>query len=182
MYRKAFPGPALAARIIGPVSMDNLTFEKKVHDLVESRVEDYYIEKHGKPMIINAAGEQEPFQVFAAVSENVSNKKVTGLLDGKRIYELPFIEKGEWDLEKLVKKASEVKGYARLFYELESSSQGKFDVIIRGVNSIDARTASVTNLPFELVTELKQKIREIPEAKNIYIDVTPKPPATIEYV
>lgn len=182
VYRKAFPGPALSARIIGPVSMDNLTFEKKVHDLVESRVEDYYIEKHGKPMIINVAGEQEPFQVFAAVSENVSNKKVTGLLDGKRIYELPLIEKGEWDFEKLVKKASEVKGYARLFYELESSSEGKFDVIIRGVNSIDARTASVTNLPFELVTELKQKIREIPEAKNIYIDVTPKPPATIEYV
>lgn len=182
VYRKAFPGPALSARIIGPVSIENLAFEKKVHDIVESRVEDFYMEKYGKTMIINDKGEQEPFQVFAAVSEDVLNKKVTGLLDGKRIYELPLCEKGEWDFEKLVKKATEVKGYARIFYELESSPDGTFDVIIRGVNSIDARTASVTNLPYDLIKELNQKILEIPETKNVYIDITPKPPATIEYV
>ncbi|MHA1256376.1 MAG: GMP synthase (glutamine-hydrolyzing), partial [Promethearchaeota archaeon] len=44
------------------------------------------------------------------------------------------------------------------------------------------RTASVTNLPFDLISELKEKLLKIPETKNIYIDVTPKPPATIEYV
>ena len=72
VYRKAFPGPALSARIVGPVSLENLTFEKKIHDIVESRVEDFYVEKYGKPMIINDRGEQEPFQVFAATSsENI---------------------------------------------------------------------------------------------------------------
>ncbi|MFX1523414.1 MAG: hypothetical protein ACFFCC_07920, partial [Promethearchaeota archaeon] len=40
VYRKAFPGPALSARIIGPVTAENLEFEKKVHDLVESHIED----------------------------------------------------------------------------------------------------------------------------------------------
>ena len=182
VYRKAFPGPALSARIIGPVSMDNLTFEKKVHDLVESRVEDFYVEKHGKPMIINDKGEQEPFQVFAAVSTDVLSKKVTGLKDGKRTYDAPLVEKGTWDFEKLVQKASQITGYSRVFYELHGSSEGKFDVIIRSINSIDARTATVTNLPFELITELKEKILKIPETKNVYIDITPKPPATIEYV
>ena len=105
VYRKAFPGPALSARIIGPVSMENLTFEKKVHDIVESRVEDYYVEKHGKPMIINDNGEQEPFQVFAAVSIDALSRKVTGLQDGKRTYDAPLVEKGLWDFEKLVQKA-----------------------------------------------------------------------------
>ncbi|MFX0030802.1 MAG: hypothetical protein ACFE8B_16435, partial [Candidatus Hermodarchaeota archaeon] len=38
IFRKAFPGPALATRIIGPISEENLEFEKKVHDIVESHV------------------------------------------------------------------------------------------------------------------------------------------------
>jgi len=182
VYRKAFPGPALSARIIGPVSVENLLFEKKVHDLVESKVEGYYREKYGKEMIINEDGEQEPFQVFAAVSENVLKKKVTGLLDGKRTYEFPLCEKGVWNFEKLIEKASHVKGYARVFYELGSKEKGKYDVIIRSINSRDARTASITKLPIELLNELKEQLFQIAETKTVYFDVTPKPPATIEYV
>ena len=51
IYRKAFPGPALSARIIGPVTEENLTFEKKIHDLIESSVEDFYTEKYGMSII-----------------------------------------------------------------------------------------------------------------------------------
>ncbi len=182
VYRKAFPGPALSARIIGPVTEENLIFEKKVHDIVESSVEHYYKQIYGKTMIINEKGEQEPFQVFAAISEDLLNMKVTGLREGKRIYELPLCEKGEWDYERLINKASQIKKYARVLYELGSKSEGKYDVIIRAINSKDARTATVTNLPIKLLNSLKHKLINITETKNIYFDVTPKPPATIEYV
>ncbi|MFX0036654.1 MAG: hypothetical protein ACFE9I_13560 [Candidatus Hermodarchaeota archaeon] len=182
IYRKAFPGPALSARIIGPVSEENLTFEKKVHDLVESTVENHYKEKYGTTMIINNEGEQEPFQVFAAISEDILNKKVTGLIDGKRIYEYPLSEKGEWDYNRLIEKSSKIKAYARLFYELGSNQKGKYDIVIRSINSKDARTATVTNLPFELLNDLKDKLLDISQTKTVYFDITPKPPATIEYV
>ncbi|MBA7623277.1 GMP synthase [glutamine-hydrolyzing] [subsurface metagenome] len=182
IYRKAFPGPALAARIVGPVTEENLIFEKNVHDLIESSVENYYQEKYGKTMIINNDGEQEPFQVFAAISEDVLNRRVTGLFDGKRIYELPLCEKGDWDYKKLIKKASELEGYARILYELGSNPKGKYDVLIRSINSKDARTATVTELPIELLKELTQKLLKFTQTKNVYFDVTPKPPATIEYV
>lgn len=182
VFRKAFPGPALSARIIGPVSMENLEFEKKVHDIVESRVEDYYSEKYGKPMIINDKGEQEPFQVFAATSENILEKKVTGMVEGKRTYKFPLSMKGKWDYNKLTNLASQIRGYSRALYEIHSSSNGLYDVVIRSVNSRDARTASVTNLPLKLLKDLAQKLYEIPETKNIYYDLTPKPPGTIEYV
>ncbi|MFW9898904.1 MAG: hypothetical protein ACFFDO_06555 [Candidatus Thorarchaeota archaeon] len=182
VYRKAFPGPALAARIVGPITPENLKFEKKVHDLVESKVEDYYNDKFGKTMIINNAGDQEPFQVFAATSENILTKKVTGLVNGKRTYEIPLCESGEYDFEKLTKKASQIKGYARVFYEMGNNPTGKFDVVIRSINSRDARTATVTELSIELLNELKQDLLEISETKNVFFDVTPKPPATIEYV
>ncbi len=182
VYRKAFPGPALSARIIGPVTNENLAFEKKVHDIVESNVDDYYIEKYNKPMIINEKGEQEPFQAFAAISEDVLNRKVTGIVNGERTYDIPLCVKGKWDYSKLIGLASQLKGYSRLLYELETDKIGEYDVIIRSVNSKDARTATITNLPFELIEKLKILLKEIPEAKNIYIDITPKPPATIEYV
>ena len=182
IYRKAFPGPALAARIVGPVTEENLIFEKNVHDLIESSVENYYQEKYGKTMIINNDGEQEPFQVFAAISEDVLNRRVTGLVDGKRIYELPLCEKGDWDYKKLIKKASELEGYARILYELGSNPKGKYDVLIRSINSKDARTATVTELSIELLKELTQKLLKFTQTKNVYFDVTPKPPVTIEYV
>lgn len=182
IYRKAFPGPALSARIIGPVTLDNLNFEKKVHDIVETRVDDYYIEKYGKSMIINETGEQEPFQAFAAISEDVLNKKVTGIVDGKRSYDVPLCVKGKWDYEKLTKIAAQIKGYARMFFELDCNQKGRYDVIIRSINSKDARTASVTNLPIDLINQIKNKLLEFPETKYIYYDITPKPPATIEYV
>jgi GMP synthase (glutamine-hydrolysing) len=182
IYRKAFPGPALSARIIGPVSQENLNFEKRVHDLVESSVENYYLSVFGKTMIINNEGEQEPFQVFAAISEDLLNKKVTGLVEGKRIYEYPLLEKGKWDFKKLTEKASKIKAFSRLFYELGSNQQGKYDVVIRSINSKDARTAKVTNLPFELLNELKDNLLAIPQTKMVCFDITPKPPATIEYV
>ncbi len=182
IYRKAFPGPALSARIIGPVTEENLVFEKKFHDLIESSVEKYYQETYGKMMIINKDGEQEPFQVFAAISEDVLNKKVTGLVDGKRTYEKPLCEKGDWDFKELIKKASELEGYARILYELGSKAEGKYDVLIRSINSKDARTATVTELPIELLKELTQKLLKFTLTKNVYFDVTPKPPATIEYV
>ncbi|MFX1315521.1 MAG: hypothetical protein ACFE9T_06620 [Promethearchaeota archaeon] len=182
IYRKAFPGPALAARIIGPVTYDNLNFEKKVHDLVESSVEDYYREKYGKIMIINKNGEQEPFQVFAAISEDLLNKKVTGLVNGKRIYEKTLCEIGEWDFKKLIKKASQIKGYARNLYKLGSNPEGLYDVAIRSINSIDARTARVTHLPIALLNNITQEVLKFSKTNTVFFDVTPKPPATIEYV
>ncbi|MFW9930932.1 MAG: hypothetical protein ACFFD1_16205 [Candidatus Thorarchaeota archaeon] len=182
IYRKAFPGPALAARIIGPVTMQNLAFEKKVHDIVENCINAHYKEYYGKTMIINDRGEQEPFQGFAAIGEDILLKKVTGMVNGKRTYEIPLSIKGEWDFEKLTTFASHLQGYARLLYELHDSDKGIYDVIIRSVNSIDARKASVTNLPIHLLEEIKFKLLELTATKNIYFDITPKPPATIEYV
>ncbi len=182
IYRKAFPGPALAARIVGPVTRENLAFEKKIHDLTESLVDDYYIKKFGKSMIINLDGEQEPFQVFAVTIEDVLNTKVTGLLDGKRTYEVPLLVNAQWNYERLTQLAKVIKEYARVFYYLGGKVEGKYDVVIRCINSNDARTATVTNLPLTLLNEIRDKLLLFPEAKKIFYDVTPKPPATIEYV
>ncbi|MEA2071549.1 MAG: hypothetical protein U9O98_09700 [Asgard group archaeon] len=182
VYRKAFPGPALAARIVGEITEENLAFEKNVHDIVETAIDSYYENEYGRSMIINDENQQEPFQAFAATAINISEQKVTGLMDGKRVYLQPKISSRNWNFEKLQKEASKLKDYSRLLFPLITRTSGLYDVLIRSVNSIDARTASVTDLPYTLLEEIAENIIKIPDAKNIYFDITPKPPGTIEYV
>ncbi|NHJ49997.1 MAG: hypothetical protein FK733_19550 [Asgard group archaeon] len=182
VFRKAFPGPALAARIVGPIDEEKLAFQKKVHDLVESFVDDYYIEKHGKSMIINDKGQQEPFQAFAATFVDAASAEVTGLVDGKRTYDVAKCISGKYDYKSLIEQGKNLTKHTRLFFELGGTDDGKFDVVIRAINSIDARTASVTNLPHDLLVKIKDKLLEIKEVKKVYFDVTEKPPSTIEYV
>jgi len=182
VYRKAFPGPALAARIIGAVNENNLPFEKKVHDIVESSVEDYYKKEYGQLLIINEKGMQEPFQAFAAISQDIEHSKVTGMINGKRTYEYPTIREGKWDFEKLTEQATSLEQYARLFYKLGEKKSGIYDVVIRSVNSIDARTANVTHLPIHFLNNVKEKLVNLEKTHSVYYDCTPKPPGTIEYV
>ena len=56
-------------------------------------------------------------------------------------------------------------------------------IIIRCVESKDARTAKPTNLSWQVLERIRKKITdEIPEVTRVCYDITPKPPSTIEYV
>jgi GMP synthase (glutamine-hydrolysing) len=54
--------------------------------------------------------------------------------------------------------------------------------IIRAVNSVDAMTATVEPLPYELLARLTERITsEVKGINRLLYDVTPKPPGTIEW-
>ena len=55
-------------------------------------------------------------------------------------------------------------------------------VIIRAVNTTDAMTAEVQEIPFDLMQRLVKRITsEVPGVNRVLYDFTPKPSATIEY-
>ncbi|WP_406535009.1 glutamine-hydrolyzing GMP synthase [Methanobrevibacter sp.] len=70
-------------------------------------------------------------------------------------------------------KATGVKGDQRDFGYL---------VVVRVVNSIDAMTASITELPWELIHTISKRITsEISEVTHVALSISDKPPATIEF-
>ena len=56
-------------------------------------------------------------------------------------------------------------------------------IVVRCINSVDARTATVTRLPWPKLERICKRITtEIPNVNRCLYDLTPKPPATVEYV
>jgi GMP synthase (glutamine-hydrolysing) len=122
--RIPFPGPALAARIIGEVTQEILDTVRKATALVEKRL----------------AG-RGAFQYMAILHDD----RVTGMRDGKRDFGRQ-IEVRCWD-------------------------------------SVDARTATPTKLPFEVLEELASAIlSEVTGVVSVTYNIATKPPSTIEAV
>lgn len=59
--------------------------------------------------------------------------------------------------------------------------EGQESIILRPIDSIDAMSATVGNLPWEFFKKSAEKILEIPEISAVFLDITSKPPGTIEW-
>ena len=56
-------------------------------------------------------------------------------------------------------------------------------IVVRSVESKDAMTAEVTEIPYEILKRIQHRIcAEIPSVTKVLYDITPKPPSTIEYI
>lgn len=55
-------------------------------------------------------------------------------------------------------------------------------VVVRCIDSVDARTATAVELPWEKLHRICDRITSIEGVNRCLYDLTPKPPATIEYV
>jgi len=56
-------------------------------------------------------------------------------------------------------------------------------IIVRSVESRDAMTAEATEIPWDILKKIGKRITsEIPEVVRVAYEITPKPPATIEYI
>ena len=57
-----------------------------------------------------------------------------------------------------------------------------YPVILRAVNTVDAMTATVENVPFALLQHITDRItKEVPGVNRVLYDLTPKPCGTIEW-
>lgn len=121
--RMPFPGPALAARIVGEVTNERLGIVRAATAIVEAELADC-----------------GAFQYLAVLL----NDRATGIRNNRREY-----------------------GHI---------------VVVRCVESTDAREATVTQLGWDKLNRICARITAIPGVNRCLYDLTPKPPATVEYV
>jgi GMP synthase (glutamine-hydrolysing) len=55
-------------------------------------------------------------------------------------------------------------------------------IVVRCINSVDARTATVTKIPWDKLNRISRRITSIKGVNRCLYDLTPKPPATVEYI
>lgn len=70
-------------------------------------------------------------------------------------------------------KATGIRNGSREFGEI---------IVVRCVDSVDARQATAVELPWAKLRRLCERITAIPGVNRCLYDLTPKPPATIEYI
>ena len=57
-----------------------------------------------------------------------------------------------------------------------------YPVIIRAVNTVDAMTAEIEEVPYALLKTITARItNEVPNVNRVLYDLTPKPSGTIEW-
>lgn len=62
-----------------------------------------------------------------------------------------------------------------------SFASGSESIVLRPINSIDAMSASVGQLPWKFFTTVAKKIMEDERISKVFLDITSKPPGTIEW-
>lgn len=99
-----------------------------------------------------------------------------------------IVRKATLIVEEETKKLSPFQAFAVLLSDMGTGiekGRRKFGniIIIRSVESRDAMTAKPTPLPWSVLTKMSRRmIKEIPSATRVAYELTPKPPATIEYI
>jgi GMP synthase (glutamine-hydrolysing) len=123
VHRIPFPGPALAARVVGEVTEPRLATVRAATAIVEEELE--------------GCG---AFQYLAVLLSDYA----TGIRNGKREF-------------------------------------GQI-IVVRCIDSTDAREATVRELAWETLHRITRRITAIPGVNRCLYDLTPKPPATVEYI
>ena len=91
-------------------------------------------------------------------------------------------------VEREIRKFSPFQAFAVLLSDMGTGIEGgkrKFGhiIIIRSVESKDAMTAKATPLPWEALMKMSRRIvKEVPTVTRVAYELTPKPPATIEFI
>jgi GMP synthase (glutamine-hydrolysing) len=204
--RQPFPGPGLLVRCVGAVSKRKLDLLKSSTKIIEEKLGPFGYDQYFGGVIENEFVKDplyEGLEETAAAAlglpasetrVDLFEDRVTGVKGDTRSYgRLAGVKIKEdsretygWLPEKLrlaqssiVEKFADVTRVAVLVKEKRGASA--LSVIVRAVSTRDFMTAAVAQVPWKILKDIAESVLKIGDASRVYYDVTPKPPATIEF-
>jgi len=90
------------------------------------------------------------------------------------------------DADNIVRTTMEERGLTDVVWQFPTvlipvSLCGGESIVLRPVNSEDGMTANFARIPTEVLRNMAEKIKKLPGVDAVFLDVTDKPPATIEW-
>lgn len=204
--RQPFPGPGLLVRCIGPVSKAKLTLLKYATKIVEEKLGPFKYQQYFAAVIENKISDDPASRDLQQTASNalvlpvsevrvdVFEDRVTGVKGDGRVYgRLVGVNiKGDsretlgWLPEKLrqaqariVQNFADVTRVALLIKDKRDAPS--LSVIVRAVETRDFMTAAAAPVPWKILKDIADPILKEGKASRVYYDITPKPPATIEF-
>jgi GMP synthase (glutamine-hydrolysing) len=195
--RQPFPGPGLSVRVVGEITPEKLEEEKKATVIAEE-----YLAPLNPSQFFAAIFGSNPTRKHVGIAAEVAGnlkassievdilpEKATGVVRGKRTYgdvvllglgaTQPIYKKLHDAREKLQKGHPEV---TRVLVNVGERQRKGYRVTLRAIKTRDFLTAEVIDVPWNTLGEVAEKILEkCPRVSSVYYDLTPKPPATVEF-
>jgi len=206
--RQPFPGPGLSVRVVGEIMADKLRVLKRATAIVEEELAKdspsqffaVVVENVERPLYPKLVGFSEMIGGFLDVSPDYVSVKVfrdraTGVKEGQRLYGDILAVKVEDEnghilkppIESLVGLQAKIVGenpsFARVLYAInETEKKQTYCIVVRAVETVDFLTASVADVSWKSLERVAHRVLEsCPRVSGVFYDVTPKPPATIEF-
>lgn len=204
--RQPFPGPGLSVRVVGAITARKLETLKKADLVVREALGSIGCDQYfaaildgryrsdgiGKKATVTLAKLLHSYE--GKVDARVLANRATGIEGGARKYgnvvAVSVVRQGRLvipSVEEMVRAQSAVvKQLPRTCHVLleiaRSPRRGAYFAAVRAVQTRDFMTAGVSALDTGLLVETSRKIlKECRQVSKVFYNVSPKPPATIEF-
>ncbi|MCK5460719.1 glutamine-hydrolyzing GMP synthase [Candidatus Gracilibacteria bacterium] len=210
VWRHPFPGPGLGVRILcskEDKTLQDKSFQKQVHsDFIQLPINSVGVQGDARTYRHPAILRKQSFHIenleyFATnlINKNPEINRALFLLGTKSKEDFKsckvkkcFVTK---DRIKTLQQADDfvtqslesmtlygkVWQFPTVLIPISFNGIGEESIILRPINSIDAMSASVGNLPWEFFTKVTAQILTNPKISAVFLDITSKPPGTIEW-
>lgn len=202
--RQPFPGPGLSIRVVGEISVEKLEEVKKATFIVEEQLSPHSPSQYlaaifsgevPKELKVLRRDAAEIMELSAStVRAGTLAEKATGIITGKRAYgtilTMALVDNDNRTIEPDYEKLAKINGYisdnypeaTRLLLLVDKKEKPGLIISVRAVKTRDFLTAEVMQIPWSTLRETAVRIFDsCPSVSRVYFDITPKPPATIEY-
>ncbi|MGC9135438.1 GMP synthase [Caldivirga sp.] len=189
--RQPFPGPGLSIRAVGRLTMEKLEVTRWSTRIVEERLSGLGLSQWFAAVWEDNRTTSEELSkrikdLGSGLTVDVFSIKGTGVKGDSREYGSVALVRGKlssWsDVFNLYSRLTYGTNVTHVIYELASKgASGGYFAAIRAVVTDDYMTANVPMLSESLLSSIADELMSNKLINAVGFDVTPKPPATIEF-